>query len=138
MPPARRAQLAAPAALALALSGCSVIQVFTTHVESAIYESAQEFRANSSRLGSPAFVPDDATIIRVDYDTRIGEAIMTYTSPTHLAQGACTTEAPTPRPTTQDSWWPITSLPEKALDCGGGWSAFTIGDQVYAARGTTG
>ena len=119
----------------LALSGCSVVTAFTPHVEPAIYDTAKEFAAaDSSAFGSPAFVPDDATVIRVDYDTETGEAIMTYASKVHVAEGTCTGQTATPKPTIQDSWWPITGLPATVSDCGGGWSAFTVGDQVYAAR----
>lgn len=136
MPPSRRVRLAvAVVPCLLMLSGCSVVSVFTPHVEPAIFDTAKAFKAaNTSAYGSPAFVPDDATIIRVDYDPQNGEAIMTYASKTHLAEGACTGETAIPKPGIQDSWWPTTNLPPKGVSCAGGWSTFAIGDQVYAAR----
>ncbi|MEV8212663.1 hypothetical protein [Leifsonia sp. NPDC077715] len=121
--------------LALALSGCSVITAFEPHVSAEIYDTAKDMKAaDTAVFGSPTFVPDDATIIRVDYDTQDGSAIMTYASKTHVAPGTCAKEVPVPKPTIQDSWWPVDGLPAKAGDCGGGWSAFAIGDQVYAAK----
>ena len=127
--------IATTIALALALSGCSVITAFEPHVSSEIYDTAKDMKAaNTAVFGSPEFVPDDATIIRVDYDTQDGSAIMTYTSKTHVAPGTCAKEVPVPKPTIQDSWWPVDGLPAKAGDCGGGWSGFAIGDQVFAAK----
>ncbi|MFF2053139.1 hypothetical protein ACFVU2_16170 [Leifsonia sp. NPDC058194] len=124
----------AASAAALALSGCSVVEAFSPHVDAQIYDSAKEFKAvKTAAFGSPAFVPDDATIIRVDYDTQSGAAILTYASPTLLAKDVCSGETTTPKPAIQDSWWPVDGLPEKSSKCPGGWSAFAIGQQVYAA-----
>lgn len=126
--------IAAASAAALALSGCSVVEAFAPHVDAQIYDSAKEFAAaKTSTFGSPSFVPEDATIIRVDYDTQTGAAILTYTSPTLLAKDVCSGETATPKPAIQDSWWPVDGLPEKATTCPGGWAAFAIGQQVYAA-----
>ena len=110
MPRTRRLAVAVAAVpLVVALSGCSVVSAFTPHVEPAIYDTAKDFNAaNTSSIGSPSFVPDDATVIRVDYDTHTGEAIMTYTSATLLKKDVCKeSNAPAPKPTIQDSWWPI-------------------------------
>jgi len=124
--------------LALALSGCSVITAFEPHVSSEIYDTAKDMKAaNTKAFGSPTFVPDDATIIRVDYDTQDGSAIMTYTSKMHVAPGTCAKEVPVPKPTIQDSWWPVDGLPADASGCPGGWSAFAIGQQVWAAKAPT-
>ncbi|WP_025156682.1 hypothetical protein [Leifsonia aquatica] len=135
MPRPRTVGLVVAASVAaLALSGCSVIAAFAPHVDAQIYDSAKEMKAaKTSTFGSPQFVPDDATIIRVDYNTETGAAIMTYTSPTLLAKDVCSGEVATPKPGIQDSWWPIDGAPEKASKCPGGWSAFAIGQQVYAA-----
>lgn len=135
MPRFRTAGLVvAASAAALALSGCSVVAAFTPHVEAQIYDSAKEFKAaNTAVFGSPTFVPDDATIIRVDYDTESGAAILTYASPTLLAKDVCTGQTTAPKPDIQDSWWPVDGVPETASKCPGGWSAFAIGQQIYAA-----
>ena len=138
MPRIRRLGLAVAAVpLVAALSGCSVVAAFTPHVDPSIYDTAKDFdAADTTRIGSPSFVPADATLIRVDYDTQSGEAIMTYSSPTLLKKDVCkqTTVAP-PKPTIQDSWWPISGIPANAsYSCPGGWSAFTIAAQVYAVR----
>ncbi|WP_313546727.1 hypothetical protein [Leifsonia aquatica] len=126
--------IAAASAAALALSGCSVVEAFSPHVDAQIFDNAKEFKAAKvSTFGSPTFVPDDATIIRVDYDTQTGAAILTYTSPSMVPQGACSGEGPTPRPDIQDSWWPVDGIPEKSATCPGGWFAFNIGQQVWAA-----
>jgi len=141
VPRTRRLGLAIAAVpLVAALSGCSVVAAFTPHVEPAIYDTAKELTAaKSTTIGSTSFVPDDATVIRVDYDSQSREAIMTFTSPTLLRPNICTasTSAP-PKPTIQDSWWPISGIPTNAsFTCPGGWIAFTIGQQVYAVRPAT-
>ncbi|GIT79966.1 hypothetical protein LLS1_16350 [Leifsonia sp. LS1] len=135
MPRYRAVGLAvAASAAALALSGCSVVAAFTPHVDAQIFDSAKEFKAaDTAVFGSPKFVPDDATIIRVDYDTQTGAAIMTYTSPTLLAKDVCNEQTTAPKAAIQDSWWPIDGVPKTATKCPGGWSAFAIGQQVYAA-----
>ncbi|MFK3669682.1 hypothetical protein ACI2IX_05865 [Leifsonia aquatica] len=126
--------IAAASAAALALSGCSVVEAFSPHVDAQIFDTAKEFKAaKTSTFGSPTFVPDDATIIRVDYDTQTGAAILTYASPTLLAKDVCTGQTTAPKPAIQDSWWPVDAVPATASKCPGGWSAFAIGQQVYAA-----
>jgi hypothetical protein len=135
VPRYRTAGLAvAAAAAALALSGCSVVAAFTPHVDAQIFDTAKEFKAaNTAVFGSPTFVPDDATIIRVDYDTQSGAAILTYTSPTLLAPDVCKSQTTAPKPDIQDSWWPVDGIPQTAAKCPGGWSAFAIGQQVWAS-----
>jgi len=119
-------------AVAVTLTGCSVISAFTPHVDSAIYADAKEFAASTtSAFGSPTFIPDDATTIRVDYDTQGTGAILTYTSATHFKAGMCTAAAKVKKPDIQDSWWPVTP-PADGVSCPGGWTAFNVGDQIYA------
>ncbi|QNE37156.1 hypothetical protein [Leifsonia shinshuensis] len=142
MPRTRRLAVAVAAVpLVVALSGCSVVSAFTPHVTPAIYDTAKEFNAaNTKSIGSPSFVPDDATVIRVDYDTHTGEAIMTYTSQAVFKKDVCklTNVAP-PKPTIQDSWWPISGIPNASYSCPGGWSAFTVAPtQLFAVRPATG
>ncbi|WP_223691725.1 hypothetical protein [Leifsonia poae] len=126
--------LVATSATAIALSGCSVIAAFTPHVDSDIFDTAKELTPSvTAAFGSPAFIPADATIIRVDYDTEGTGAILTYTSKTHFAAGTCTKTTSIPKPSVQDSWWPVDGMPKEAQSCPGGWAAFAIGDQVYAS-----
>ncbi|MGO4534550.1 hypothetical protein [Leifsonia sp. 2MCAF36] len=130
--------IATTTALAFALSGCSVLTAFEPHVSSEIFDTAKDLKAaHAPVVGSPSFIPDDATIIRVDYDTQDGSAILTYSSKTHLVPNTCTKPTAVPKPTIQDSWWPVDGFPAQAGDCGGGWSAFAIGDQVWAAKAAT-
>lgn len=122
---------------AIVLSGCSVLQAFTPNVSSDIFATQPEFaKASTKAFGSPTWLPADATIIRVDYRDDGSAAIITYTSKTHFAAGKCTAKAAVPKPPIQDSWWPVTGIPADGVDCGKGWSAFAIGDQVFAAMGT--
>lgn len=131
----RTARVVVSASLvALALTGCSAVAAFTPHVDSAIFDSAKQLKAASTaRFGSPSFIPDDAMIIRVDYDTKNTGAILTYTSKSHFPAGMCKAAAPVPKPAVQDSWWPSDALPASGFRCPGGWTAFVIGDEVYAA-----
>lgn len=135
----RRVCLAASAAaLLLALSGCSVVSTFTPHVQPTIFDSAKDFtKESTSAFGSPTFVPDDATVIRVDWDSQTGEAIMTYTSTILLAPNSCPEQTDTIKPTIQDSWWPVSGIPARGSSCPGGWVVFAIANQVYAARAAT-
>jgi hypothetical protein len=115
--------------LAVALTGCSVVTAFTPHVDSAIFDTAKELTPTATApFGSPTFIPADAAIIRVDYDTKGKGAILTYTS---------TKAAPMPVTEIQDSWWPVVGLPKQGVSCPGGWTAFAIGDQIYAAVPTS-
>lgn len=124
--------------LALTLSGCSVVSAFEPHVEADIFDTAKDMKAaGTSAFGSPGFVPDDATIIRVDYDRQNGSAILTYGAKSIIKPNVCTTEVPVPKPPIQDSWWPVDGLPPKAYRCPGGWTAFNIGEQVWAAKAAT-
>jgi hypothetical protein len=126
--------VAAASALLLGLSGCSVVAAFSPHVEAEIYDTAKDLAADkASAIGMPGFIPDDATVIRVDWDTQTGAAILTYTSPTHYKEGTCSGEVPLPKPSIQDSWWPIASLPATALSCSDGWTGFVIGNETFAA-----
>ncbi|WP_295119198.1 hypothetical protein [uncultured Leifsonia sp.] len=139
MPRTRRLGLAVAAVpLVAALSGCSVVAAFTPHVEPAIYDTVKDYKAASHpTVAAPSFMPDDATVIRIDYDTQTGEAIMTYASAKQLAPKVCTKVTTAPKPTIQDSWWPTTGIPEKVSLCPGNWSVFAIGSQLYAARPAT-
>ena len=121
-------------AVAVTLTGCSVVSAFTPHVDSAIFADMKAFTPSAtSAFGSPSFLPDDATIIRVDYDTQNRAAIMTYVSKTHFKAGTCDKPAAVPKPDIEDSWWPISGIPAQGVSCPGGWTGFLIGDQVYAA-----
>jgi hypothetical protein len=125
-------------AAALTLTGCSVITAFVPHVEAAIYADMKEFTpSGTSAFGSPAFLPDDATLIRVDYDTQGKGAIMTYTSPTHFKAGTCDKPTKVAAPDIQDSWWPLEGVPTDGFSCPGGWTAVAIGTQVYASIPTS-
>jgi hypothetical protein len=139
VPRTRRLGLAVAAVpLVVALSGCSVVAAFTPHVEPAIYDTAKDFQAaHNPTVPVPSFLPDDATVIRVDYDTQTGEAIMTYASAKQLVPNVCTKVTTAPKPTIQDSWWPTTGIPAKVSLCPGNWSVFSVGGQLYAARPAT-
>lgn len=127
---------AASALLVATLSGCAAIQSLSPNVASNIFASKADFTAAAtSAFGSPSWLPDDATTIRVDYNTDGSAAILTYASKKHFAPGTCTASAPVPKPPIQDSWWPVDTVPATAVSCTGGWRAFALGDQVYAAKG---
>jgi len=128
--------VAASALLITTLGGCAAIQSFSPNVASDIFASKSDFTpAATTAFGSPTWLADDATTIRVDYDKNAGTAILTYTSKKHFAPGTCTASAAVPKPPIQDSWWPVDTVPASAVSCTGGWRAFLLGDQVYAAKG---
>ncbi|WP_345761857.1 hypothetical protein [Diaminobutyricibacter sp. McL0608] len=126
----------ASALLVATLGGCSALQSLSPSVSSDIFASKSDFTtAATAAFGSPGWLPDDATTIRVDFQTNGSDAILTYTSKKHFAPGTCTASAPVPKPPIQDSWWPVDTVAKTAVSCTGGWRAFVIGDQVYAAKG---
>ena len=137
MKPARIAfAFAASTLLVATLGGCATLQSLSPSVSSDIFAAKSDFTtAATAAFGSPAWLPADATSIRVDYRTDGSAAILTYTSKKHFADGACTGSAPVPKPPIQDSWWPVDTVPASAVSCAGGWHAFFLGDQVYAAKG---
>ena len=133
-----RIALAATASVLLvaSLGGCAAFQSLSSNVASDIFASKADFTPSAtSAFGSPTWLPDDATTIRVDYDRNAGTAILTYTSAKHFAPGTCTASSPVPKPPIQDSWWPVDTVPATAVSCTGGWKAFVLGNQVYAAKG---
>lgn len=123
--------------LVIGLSGCALVATVSPDVDSQLLPDTSALHtAAPVAYPTPRFVPSDATMIRIDYDTRSGTAIMTYTSEKHTTAGACTGGVHTPTPPLQDTWWPVTGIPHTSSACAGGWSVFTIGNQVFAS--TTG
>ena len=137
MKPARIAFAFASSTLLVAtLGGCAAIQSLSPSVSSDIFAARSDFTAAATApFGSPAWLPADATTIRVDYETDGSAAILTYTSKKHFADGTCTASVPAPKPPIQDSWWPVENIPASSVSCTGGWRAFVLGDQVFAAKG---
>ncbi|HEY2557466.1 MAG TPA: hypothetical protein VGI08_10190 [Diaminobutyricibacter sp.] len=137
MKPARIAfAFAASTLLVATLGGCAALQSLSPNVSSEIFATKSDFTtAATSAFGSPAWLPADATTIRVDYESDGTGAILTFTSKKHFADGTCTASAPVPKPPIQDSWWPADTVPASAVSCPGGWHAFALGDQVFAAKG---
>ena len=127
-----RALAAAPlAAIAvLTLGGCgaaSTMGGMTTPADARVYATAADA---DGRL--PAWIPADATDVRIKTSLRGEGAILGFRSATPADQlGCATAPADAPAPSVQDTWWPDPS-PAATMTCGDGWLAAADGDAVRA------
>ncbi|MFT2708230.1 hypothetical protein [Clavibacter zhangzhiyongii] len=117
-------------ALVLALGGCgaaSAVGRMTTPADARVYETAAEA---AGRI--PAWIPADATGIRIKTSLRGDGAILEFRSPTPADRLGCdAAPADVPPPAVQDTWWPDPS-PAASMSCGDGWLAAAEGDAVRA------
>jgi hypothetical protein len=127
-----RALAAAPLAIALALTlaGCgaaSAVGGMTTPADARVYATAADA---DGRI--PAWIPADATDVRIKTSLRGEGAILEFRSATPADQlGCAAAPADAPAPAVQDTWWPDPS-PAAAMTCGDGWLAAADGDAVHA------
>lgn len=117
-------------ALVLALSGCGAAKTvggMTTPADARIYATAADA---DGRL--PAWIPADATDVRIKTSLRGEGAILRFRSATPADRMGCeAAPADAPVPSVQDTWWPDPS-PAAAMACGDGWLAAADGDTVHA------
>ena len=130
--PSARLLAAAPIAVApvLALGGCgaaSAVGGLTSPTDGRVYAAAADA---DGRI--PAWIPADATDIRIKASLRGGGAILGFRSATPADRLGCeAAPADAPPPAVQDTWWPDPS-PVAALACGDGWLVAADGDAVHA------
>jgi len=130
--PSARTLAAVPISVALvvALGGCgaaSTVGGMTTPTDARIYATTADA---DGRL--PAWIPADATDIRIKTSLRGEGAILAFRSATPADRLGCdAAPADAPAPAVRDTWWPDPS-PAAAMACGDGWSAAADGDVVHA------
>ncbi|GAA2240521.1 hypothetical protein GCM10009851_27380 [Herbiconiux moechotypicola] len=134
-----RAPLAAAtaAALAVALSGCSLMNAITPPVETALYPTMTDATGPDATLAVPSWVPSDALNIQIKENTETGESILQFGQPTPVTTPIgqpCDASVADQRPTMQDTWWPQ-SIAYDQVVCDGDWHIFlTYGVQYFAWR----
>jgi len=130
--PSARPLVAVPLAIALALplSGCgaaSAVGGMTTPADARVYATAADA---GGRI--PAWIPADATDVRIKASLRGDGAILEFRSATPADRLGCSAApADAPAPSVQDTWWPDPS-PAATMTCGDGWLAAADGDAVHA------
>lgn len=130
--PSARPLVAVPLAVAfaLALAGCgaaSTVGGMTTPADARVYATAADA---DGRL--PAWIPADATDVRIKTSLRGEGAILMFRSVTPADRLGCVAApADAPAPSVQDTWWPDPS-PAATMGCGDGWLAAADGDAVHA------
>ncbi len=147
----RRSLLVVPLLIAVttALSGCSLANAINPPISSAIYATVADAAGANSSVAVPAWVPADATTVRIKTDVSRNTKIMTFlaTQPAVAADAPAGTVAPTVapaiggacdaainanRPTLDDSWWIPEIAPDAAISCINDWHVITNGLRVYA------
>ncbi|QIS42848.1 hypothetical protein GW571_12265 [Clavibacter capsici] len=124
------AALPLAALLVLALGGCgaaSAVGSMTTPADARVYATAADA---DGRI--PAWIPADATDIRIKTSLRGEGAILGFRSATPADRLGCDAAPADPAaPALQDTWWPDPS-PAATMTCGDGWLAAADGDAVHA------
>lgn len=147
----RRSLLVVPLLFAVtaALSGCSLANAINPPISSAIYATVADAAGANSSVAVPAWVPADATIVRMKTDVSRNTKIMTFVAaqPAVAADAPAGTVAPTVaaaiggecdaaisanRPTLDDSWWIQEIAPDAAISCVDNWHVIIDGLRVYA------
>lgn len=122
--PSRRSLLlvAASAAAALALSGCTALQdTFQVGEREFTYDTAAEAEASSESFRFQGFLPDDASDVRLIAQLDGHAAVMRWTSSTVFTSEHCTATTVTSRPEIEADW-----LPDPLPDDGSACSDWTV------------
>lgn len=146
----RRLLIALPVFVASALlfSGCGLGNIVTPPVVAGIYATTADAAGAPSEVAVPAWVPADASMIRIKTDKAKGASILTFTVPQPAApEGSdpattpappvtpigdpCSAEMSAKLPLLEDSWWPQL-IPAEGVTCSGNWHIFIAGTQFYA------
>lgn len=119
------------ASLALGLGGCGAARTLggmTTPADARVYAAAADAEGRI-----PAWIPADATGIRIKASLRGEGAILEFRSATPSDGWGCDAAAADPPASgVQDTWWPDPS-PAPTMTCGDGWlTAAADGDVVHA------
>ncbi|MBM7411760.1 hypothetical protein JOE38_001583 [Clavibacter michiganensis] len=116
--------------LVLALGGCgaaSTVGGMTTPADARVYATAADA---GGRI--PAWIPADATDVRIKTSLRGEGAILGFRSATPANRlGCAAAPADAAAPSVQDTWWPDPS-PAASMTCGDGWLAAADGEAVHA------
>lgn len=132
----RRALLAGlvAAGTVVVLSGCTLANAITPPVESQLYPTKADATGADATIAIPAWVPDDAQMIRIKENSETGAAIMQFGDPAPEPIGtACDASIAGNPPPMDDTWWPQALPPTEELTCQDGWHiAFLYGSQFFA------
>ena len=123
--------VAAGAAAALILTGCTVVQdTFQVGEREFTYETGAEAESSRESFRFQGFLPDDATDVRLVAQLDSDESVMRWDSPTAFTSEHCTEGEVTSAPEMEADWLP-SSLPTEGFLCGA-WTVVRSGDTQYA------
>lgn len=123
--------VAAGAAAALTLTGCTAVQdTFQVGEREFTYETAAEAESSRESFRFQGFLPDDATEVRLVAQLDSDQSVMQWVSPTTFDSEHCTEGAVTSEPEIEADWLP-SSLPTEGFLCGA-WTVVRSGDTQYA------
>ena len=129
----RIAQVATAAALLLALSGCSMAELFTD-TEQARFPNRDALQKSAPRVYREAeWLPADAFSISTKSNVKKAGDIITFASASGVTDPACTSGVLKGSAPVKAGWWP-NDAPAKGLTCGD-WRVFVLQGQWYAWTG---
>jgi hypothetical protein len=97
------------------LAGCASFGINT--VETGHYGTAEEARSSSNGYQIPQLVPEDATNVRIAYNTVDGGVVLSFDTEAVTADYCKPGDIET-TPELIPSWWPETGIPNEGLTCG--------------------
>jgi hypothetical protein len=131
----------------LGLSGCALVNEFTSNQKERVFAtiadaptvdapgegaSAGGARADDDLMFvPPAFVPTDATDLKIRVIEDGPGAIVRFTSASPLADESCEPGALTGSPLLESTWWPAV-IPADGIVCGSQWQVFQRDGYTYA------
>ena len=119
----------AGAALALAVSFLAGCQAFGINEQyGAEYDTLHDAEVSWDDAHIPDLVPEDATRVRIGYNTIEEGAMLTFQSAGGIVADYCEPGDVDGEPAFEPSWWPEGDLPGEGYVCGD-WSVVELDDE---------
>ena len=116
----------AGAALLIAVSLLAGCQAFGINEQyGAEYATLADAEASWDDAHIPDLVPEDATRVRIGYNTIDEGAMLTFVSDGGLTADYCEPDEVDGEPAFEPSWWPEGELPDEGFTCGD-WSVVEL------------
>lgn len=124
--------LVAALAVVASLAGCSSIPGIGSQQREQVYANwADAPHGEDDLLAPPAFVPEDATDLRVRVIASGPGDIVRWTSPSPVTGENCEAGSLVGAPLLQSTWWPA-EIPREGMVCDAGWQVFQKDGYTYA------
>ena len=125
-------------AASLGLTGCALVDEFTSHQKERVFATVADALADSSGDGDgdatfmpPPFVPGDATDLKIRVITNGPGDIIRFTSASPLPDDTCDAGALVGSPLLESTWWPA-EVPTEGIVCDSDWQVFQVNGNTYA------